>query len=89
MRSRKLIKYEYGDSRRSKKLEGRYANFFKIGNNAFEFLLDFEQYYPENGEEQFTGIVISPVYAKAFLKTLKKSVERCDKIFKVLNEKYL
>ncbi len=28
-------------------LEGRYANYFKVGYNAFEFLLDFGQFYPE------------------------------------------
>ena len=30
-----------------KKIEGRYANYFKVGYNAFEFVLDFGQYYPE------------------------------------------
>lgn len=28
-------------------LEGRYANTFKVGHNAFEFLVDFGQVDPE------------------------------------------
>jgi hypothetical protein len=34
-------------------LEGRYANYFKVGHNAFEFLLDFGQLYAESREAQF------------------------------------
>ena len=28
-------------------VEGRYANYFKVGYNAFEFLLDFGQSYQD------------------------------------------
>ena len=61
---------------KSRKLEGRYANYFKIGYNAFEFVIDFGQYYSENDQTELcTRIVTSPVYAKALLKTLKYSIE--------------
>jgi len=35
------------DPQETSKIEGRYANYFKVGHNAFEFVLDFGQYYPE------------------------------------------
>ncbi|UCE52429.1 MAG: DUF3467 domain-containing protein [Desulfobacterales bacterium] len=87
MRNRKSNKHECAGSRRRKKLEGRYANYFEVGHNAFEFVIDFGQYYPENeGAELYTMVITSPVYAKAFLRTLKESIERYEKIFEAINE---
>lgn len=40
--------------------EGRYANFFQIGHNAFEFLLEFGQ--QDRGIH--TRIYVSPQYAR-------------------------
>lgn len=62
--------------------EGRYANYFKIGFNAFEFLLDFIQYYPENKQSQaHTRIITSPAYANRLLETLKKSIDQYQEAF--------
>ncbi len=59
------------------KLEGRYANYFKVGHNNFEFVLDFGQFYPEGKEAQLhTRIITSPVYAKALLETLQGAIKR-------------
>lgn len=64
------------------KLEGRYANYFKVGHNAFEFVLDFGQFYPENEEAELrTRIITSPIYAKALLETIRKSINRYEKAF--------
>ncbi len=61
-------------------LEGKYANYFKIGHNSFEFVMDFGQAYDEDQEPQLhTRIIASPVYAKAFLETLQDSVEQYEK----------
>ena len=51
-------------------VEGRYANYFKIGYNAFEFVIDFGQLYPEGepGDKKarfHTRIITAPVYARA------------------------
>jgi hypothetical protein len=55
--------------------EGRYANTFKVGHNAFEFLLDFGQFFPESQQEWFyVRIITSPTYAKALLEILQQSV---------------
>jgi hypothetical protein len=60
----------------SQKLEGRYANYFKIGHNAFEFVIDFGQSYSRKDETDLCArIVTCPVYAKAFLKVLRDSIE--------------
>lgn len=63
-------------------LEGKYVNYFKVGHNAFEFVIDFGQSYVENPEPQMhTRIVTSPAYAKAFLETLQESIVRYERIF--------
>ncbi len=62
--------------------EGRYANYFEVGHNAVEFLLDFGQFYPEsNQEHRHTRIITSPIYAKALLETLRESIERYEQTF--------
>jgi hypothetical protein len=69
-------------SRDSKKLEGRYSNYFKVGHNAFEFVLDFGQFYSGNQEPQLhTRIITGPIYVKGLLETLRESVERYEKSF--------
>lgn len=71
----------------SKNLEGRYSNYFKVGHNAFEFVLDFGQFYSENEEPQLHArIITSPIYAKGLLETLRQSVERYEKSFGPIKE---
>jgi len=61
-------------------LEGRYANYFKIGYNAFEFVIEFGQYYSENEEaELYNRIITSPTYAKELLRILADSVSQYKK----------
>jgi hypothetical protein len=68
--------------RDAEKLEGRYANYFKIGHNNFEFIIDFGQFYSEGKEAQLhTRIITSPNYAKGLLKTLRESIERHKQTF--------
>jgi len=60
-------------------LEGRYANYFKVGYNAFEFLFDFGQYYTEDERLQLhTRIVTGPSYAKTLLEILKDSISQYE-----------
>jgi hypothetical protein len=62
---------------KEKTLEGRYANYFKVGHNAFEFIFDFGQYYPENGDvELFNRVVISPAYVETFANLLNDSIRK-------------
>jgi hypothetical protein len=62
--------------------EGRYSNYFKVGHNAFEFLVDFGQFYSESKEAHLhTRIITSPAYVKSLLETLRESVERYEQTF--------
>jgi len=46
--------------------EGHYSNYFKVGFNSFEFILDFGQAYEGGSVElHHTRIITGPVYAKA------------------------
>lgn len=66
-------------------LERRYANYFEVGHNAVEFLLDFGQLYSEGESAQLhSRIVTSPAYAKAMLRTLEESVHRYENEFGVI-----
>jgi len=70
---------EPGDNR---DVEGRYANYFKAGYNAFEVVLDFGQFYEGNAEPRMhTRIVTSPAYAATFLELLRSSLQEYEKIF--------
>ena len=76
------MEHECEDSQDTGALEGRYANYFKVGHNAFEFLLDFGQLYHESEKDQpHTRIITSPIYAKALLETLRESIDRHEQIF--------
>jgi hypothetical protein len=58
------------------RLEGRYANYFAVGYNEHEFVIDFGQSYSEDDHPKAcTRIVTGPVYAKSFLKMLLDSIE--------------
>jgi hypothetical protein len=71
-----------------KKIEGRYANYFKVGYNAFEFVLDFGQYYPETEKaELYTRIITNPCYAKSLYETLRESIHQYEKAFGTIQEK--
>ncbi len=76
------MNHGYEDSQEGGSLEGRYANYFKVGYNAFEFLLDFGQFYPEGKEAQLhTRIITSPIYAKTLLELLRESIDRYEQTF--------
>ena len=60
--------------------EGKYANYFEVGHNPFEFYVDFGQYDPQSEEVQMhTRIVTSPAYAKMMGETLSSSVESFER----------
>jgi uncharacterized protein DUF3467 len=72
----------------SVQLDGRYTNYFKVGHNAFEFLLDFGQLCPEDAKAHFhTRIITSPKCAKYLLESLRESVERYENAFEVIHSR--
>jgi hypothetical protein len=71
--------------KRAESPEGRYANCFEVGHNAFEFVLDFGQKYDEReAGATHTRIVTSPSYAKALQQTLAESLQRYEREFGAL-----
>jgi hypothetical protein len=69
------------------KIEGRYANHFKIGHNAYEFVLDFGQYYSETGKARLCArIITNPCYVKSLFETLRESIELYEENFGPIQE---
>ncbi len=63
-------------------LESKYANYFNVGHNAFEFLMEFAQLYSGQGRERVhTRIVTSPAYAKEFFEVLGEAVHAYERSF--------
>jgi len=54
--------------------EGRYANCFQIGFNAYEFVIDFGQEHPPGPARIHTRIVTSPQQAGDLSETLNNSL---------------
>jgi hypothetical protein len=69
------------------KIEGRYANYFNVGHNALEFVLDFGQHYSENEEAELcTRIITSPAYAKIFMELLLESITKYEMEWGPINQ---
>jgi Protein of unknown function (DUF3467) len=65
-----------------KDVEGRFANYFKAGFNAFEMILEFAQFYEDSSSPRMQArIVTSPAYAKVFLEVLRDSMEQYEKAY--------
>jgi hypothetical protein len=63
-------------------LEGRYANYFAIGYNAIEVVLDFGQSFADSDTPSVhTRIITSPIYARRLWKTLMQSLEQFEQAF--------
>ncbi len=62
---------ECEDPQDAGQLEGRYVNYFQVGHNAFELLLESSQLYRESEKAHFhIRIIAGPVYAKALLERM-------------------
>jgi hypothetical protein len=56
--------------------DGAYANLSFITTNNSEFILDFARFLPGNSRGKVVSrVVLSPIHAKAFLKSLSDAVE--------------
>jgi hypothetical protein len=60
--------------------EGKYANYFEVGHNPFEFYFDFGQYDPPSENVRIlTRILTSPNCAKMLLETLSSSIQNFER----------
>ncbi len=63
-------------------LEARYANYFHVGHNAFEVILEFGQHYEGARQAKMhTRIVVAPVYATALLGLLQTALADYERKF--------
>lgn len=64
-----------------------YANYFEVGHNAFEFLIDVGQIEPQTGGVQLMSrIAISPVHAKLLAQLLSRSIAQFEKAHREIPE---
>lgn len=60
-------------------LEGKFANFFRVGRNDYEIVIEFGQLYQgEDTPRMHSRIVTSPAYARALFETLRKALLEND-----------
>jgi hypothetical protein len=66
----------------NRKIKGQYANYFRVGYNAFEFIFDFGQSYTGTDQaELYMRIITNPFHAKSLLSTLRESIDRYEQVF--------
>ncbi|HEY1758755.1 MAG TPA: DUF3467 domain-containing protein [Bryobacteraceae bacterium] len=71
----------------SDKLEAKYANYFQIGQNAAEFVIQFGQFYSDEAEPLLhTRIITSPAYAKTLISLLQEAMEKHEAQFGPVRE---
>ena len=66
-------------------IEGRYANFFQVGFNAYEFVIEFGQQYPPAPERVHTRIVTSAPLAHHLSETLERSIRDFESKYPAIN----
>jgi hypothetical protein len=77
---------EKDDSVADEELQGQYANHYRVGYNAFEFLIDFGQLYEGENKARFhTRIISNPNYIKELLEILKDSIDRYENHYGPIN----
>lgn len=68
--------------------DGRYANNFSIGHNAYEVILQFGQFYEGNENPvMHTTIVTSPAYAKRLLRLLEEAMAQYESSFGAISNR--
>ena len=60
--------------------EGRYANYFEIGLNQEEIIIDLGQAYGESSSLH-TRIITSPAHAKQLTELLDRSLRQYERVY--------
>ncbi|WP_299780582.1 DUF3467 domain-containing protein [uncultured Roseobacter sp.] len=59
-----------------------YANYFEVGHNPYEFLIDFGQIDPQRGTATINSrLALGPTHAKLLMRLLSRSVEQFERDF--------
>jgi hypothetical protein len=76
------MKHKSRESLAIEKPVARYANYFEIGHNAFEVVIEFGQHYESGALPQMhTRIVTAPMSAKALLDLLRTAIADYEQTF--------
>ena len=67
--------------------DARYVNYFAIGFNALEVVLEFAQSYGTAKLPPSVRLVMSPVYAKEFLTMLAAAIGEYERSFGKLQDR--
>jgi hypothetical protein len=60
--------------------ESRYANYFRVGNNNFEFVIDFGEFRSGDAEPVWHWrAVVPPVFAKQLLLVLSSRIHNFER----------
>jgi hypothetical protein len=64
--------------RKMPKVEGSYTNYFQVGQNRVEFVLEFGVHYPDKQVEAeiHTRLITNPHYAKCFSDVLRDAIRQ-------------
>lgn len=73
---------------KSQQREGKYANYFEVGHNAHEFVIDCGQFHDGDAESAYlhTRIITNPACVKGLLATLATSVRQYEERFGMIEE---
>ena len=68
-------------------VNGLYADSFRIGHNAYKFVLDFGQCDSKTKSSRFhTRVIMGPDNAKGFLESLGQSIRQYEDNFGQINK---
>ena len=66
-------------ARRSRAPQALYANYFEVGHNSLEFIVDLGQYDPDlEACRLHTRIITGPVYAKLLMSLLRNAIRQYE-----------
>jgi hypothetical protein len=66
-----------------------YTNYFRVGYNLTEFVVDFGQLYSDSPEPRLhTRIVTGPLYAKLFSDLLLASIEQYEQAHGTIRDEH-
>jgi hypothetical protein len=68
--------------------EGRelYANYFRVGYNSAEFLLDFGRHFEGGKERIYQRIITGPLHARELSKLLAESLQSYEAKFGTIRD---
>jgi hypothetical protein len=58
-----------------------YANYFEVGCNAFEFVIDFAQRHDDQPSGRRVRIITNPAFARELLRVLGASIADYERTF--------